>query len=250
MKKIIAATMAAGLVAGSVLAGSSASLDFASAYVFRGATLNDGFVMQPGIEVDGFGLAENYGSVALGTWGNYDIDDYGGSLTGSEFSEIDWYLTYGLPTLVDGLDLSIGYTEYAYGGSSDNEINLGAGTAVAGVGIGASINVMVGGFYVGQIYADLSAEYTFELSEDLEVGATASIAYLLQGDNPSELGAEDGLNDGTLGISATYALSDVWSVGLSGTYIAQLDDKVLVDVEDGGSYDTSLVGMLSLAASF
>ncbi len=253
MKKVIATTVAAGLVAGVAVAGSSFTTDFASAYVFRGATLNDGFVIQPGLEVDGFGLAEEYGSVAVGTWGNWDVDDYGGSLAGSEFSEIDWYLSYGLPTLVEGLDLSLGYTEYAYGGSSDKEVNIGAGTEVAGVGLGATINYMIGGDFTGQVYVDFSAEYAVEVAEDLEVGASASIAYIMQADSVPDFnagGSDDGFNDGSLGISATYALGEVWSAGISGTYIAQIDDKVLVDVDQGGSYDTSFVGMLSLAASF
>ena len=49
MKKVIATTMAAFLVA-QVASAVSASVDFASAYVFRGETVNDGFVIQPGLE--------------------------------------------------------------------------------------------------------------------------------------------------------------------------------------------------------
>jgi len=257
MKKMIIAAMAMGLVAGSALAGSSASVDFASAYVFRGQTLNDGFVVQPGIEIDGFGLSEGCGSLALGTWGNFDVDEPSPGAASSEFSEIDWYVSYGLPTLVEGVDLSVGFTEYAYGGSSDKEINLGAGTAVGDVALGASVNVMVGGEYLGQIYASFSAEYAVEVDENIEVGASASVGYIVQGEAQeagySAGGAEDGLNDATLGLSATYALNEVWSVGVSGAYIAQLDDEVLVDIDDStgsGAYDVDFVGMLNLAASF
>ena len=49
MKKVIATTMAAFLVA-QVASAISATVDIASAYVFRGATFNDGIVVQPGVE--------------------------------------------------------------------------------------------------------------------------------------------------------------------------------------------------------
>ena len=114
MKKTITTTIATALVSGLVIAGGGATVDFASAYVFRGSTFNDGFVIQPGVEYDGFGIPEEYGSVAVGAWGNIDIGDYNNSLTTSQFSEIDWYAGYSLPALVEGLDLSIGYTEYTY----------------------------------------------------------------------------------------------------------------------------------------
>ena len=152
MKKIITTTLAAGLVASSAMAGASATVDFASAYVFRGSTFNDGFVIQPGVEADGLGLPEEYGSVAVGVWGNIDMDDAGGTKQTSQFSEIDWYGSYGLPSLVDGLDLFIGYTEYTYtdtlgggGVPADKEVNAGVGYEVAGVALGATAYSMVGG---------------------------------------------------------------------------------------------------------
>ena len=55
MKKIIAAAMATGLVATVATAEVGVTMDFASAYVFRGYTFNDGPVIQPGIEASGLG---------------------------------------------------------------------------------------------------------------------------------------------------------------------------------------------------
>ncbi|HSR87586.1 MAG TPA: hypothetical protein VLL07_01425, partial [Pontiella sp.] len=114
MKKTITTMIAAGLVASVATASVDVTLDLASAYVFRGVTFNDGAVFQPGIEASGLGLPEEYGAVAVGAWANYDIDDYGDTLESSEFSEVDWYLSYSLPTFVEGLDLFVGYTEYTY----------------------------------------------------------------------------------------------------------------------------------------
>ena len=76
MKKTITMTMAAALVAGVAMAEVAVTLDLASAYVFRGVTLNDGAVIQPGIEASGFEIPEEYGALAVGAWGNYDLDDY------------------------------------------------------------------------------------------------------------------------------------------------------------------------------
>lgn len=253
MKKTVTTIIATGLVAASALAGVDVTMDFASAYVFRGATFNDGFVVQPGIEASGLGLSEEYGAVAVGAWGNFDVDDYDGALASSEFSEIDWYASYSLPAIVDGLDLFLGYCEYTYPLSGDDttapspadkEINVGAGFEIAGIALGATAYMGVGGAVNGSAYYDISASYAIAVSEELEVSVGALIGYA----DPD--GGESGLNDGVFDVAASYALNEVWSVGASVAYIAQLDDDVLVDVEDGGSYDVDFVGMLSLGASF
>lgn len=260
MKKIITTTIAAGMISGSVLAGASFTTDFASAYVFRGSTFNDGFVMQPGVEVDGLGLPEEYGSVAVGAWGNFDIGDYDGALDSSQFSEIDFYAGYSLPEFVEGLGISFGFCEYTYmdpqgggGVPADKEASFGLGYTVAKIDLGANLNYMVGGDYVEQIYMDLAASYTYEFTEELEASVGALVGFIKQGKNVGDFaagGADDGLNDLVLDASVSYALSEVWSLGASVAYIGQLDDQVLVDVDQGGAYDVSVVGMLSLGASF
>jgi uncharacterized protein (TIGR02001 family) len=265
MKNIISKTVAVGVIvtmAGATFAEGEAAapeaaeskvpatevsvtMDFASAYVFRGVTLNDGAVFQPGLEATGLGLPEGAGALTIGTWGNYDIDDYDNALKSSEFSEVDWYASYSLPSLVDGLDLFVGWTEYTYpmGDSvSDKEGNLGLGYDVAGVSLGATAYVGAGGGINGNVYYDLSAAYALEVSEELEVSAGALVAYL----DPDSGTA--GWNDGVFDIAASYVVCENWSVGLSVAYIAQLDDEVLVDGK--GAYDVDVVGVLSLAGSF
>jgi uncharacterized protein (TIGR02001 family) len=249
MKKMIATTITAGLVAAAATAGVDVTLDFASAYVFRGITFNDGPVFQPGIEASGMGLPEEYGGVAVGAWGNYDIDDYGGLLNSSEFSEVDWYLSYSLPTFVEGLDLYIGYCEYTYpnGGTADKEGNIGAGYEIAGIGLGYTAYFNVGGG-AKDVYNEFTLGYGLDLSEELALGLGASAAYLAADEGDS------GLHDGSLSADLSYALGEVWSVGASVAYIAQLDDEILVDetLDTTGDfgYDVSFVGMLSLGASF
>ena len=148
MKKIITTTIAAGLIAGAASAEVSSTFDFASAYVFRGVTFNDGLVFQPGLEATGFGLPEAYGSFTMGAWANMDLNDYLPSRPTSNFSEIDLYFSYSLPTFVEGLGLFVGYTDYTYPnliGSSEKEANIGAGYEVAGVDLGLTAYRGIGG---------------------------------------------------------------------------------------------------------
>lgn len=244
MKKIIATTMAAGLMAAAASAEVTTSFDLASAYVFRGVTYNDGPVFQPGIEAAGLGLPEEMGSIAVGAWANYDIDDYGGTLNSSEFSEVDWYASYTLPSMVDGLDVSLGYCEYTYPNApatADKEGSIGLGYAIGEVGVGATAYFNVGGGDT-DFYYELTAEYGYDVTDavSLSVGASAGYSEPENGDS--------GFQDGTVSVGLGYALNDVWSLGVSGTYVAQLDDDILPD--GMYSYDVDFVGVLSLGASF
>lgn len=246
MKKIIITTMAAGLMAAVASAGVGVTLDVASAYVFRGVTLNDGAVIQPGIEASGLEIPEEYGALAVGAWGNFDLDDYApNSVTGSSFQETDWYASYSLPALVEGLDLFVGYCEYSYGtGSSDKEANVGAGYEIAGIGLGITYYQGVGGLIDQQAYIEGTAGYGLDLSEDLSASIDASVAYI----DPSEGNGESGFHNYTVGASLGYAISDAWSAGISGTYIGQGDDTVLTDATASSpGYDVEFVGMFSLA---
>ena len=244
MKKIITTTIAAGLISSVASAEVSVTMDFASAYVFRGVTLNDGAVFQPGIEASGFGLAEEYGAVSAGAWGNYDFGDYApAGAVSSTFQETDWYAAYSLPTFVEGLDLSVGYCEYTYGaGSSDEEFSIGAGYEIVGVALGLTYYQGVGGAISTSAYTELSLGYGHEFSDELsaEVGARFGFA--------SPDGGKSGFSDYDLSAAVGYALSEKWSVGASIAYIGQGDDKVLADsTATSAGYDVDFVGVIGLA---
>ena len=231
MKKTIITTMAAAMAASVATAGVGVSMDFASAYVYRGSTFLDGASFQPGVEVDGFGLAEEYGSVAAGVWGSCDLEGD----ASSTFQETDYYVSYGLP--VDAVDLSIGYCEYTYGAdSADKEISLGAGYEVAGVALGAGAYFMTGGAYCGQVYVDFSAGYDVPVTEDVAVSLGARLGYLEAADGMGE----SGFSDYDISASTSYPLSDVWSAGVSFAYIGEIDEDVVAT-------DVNFVGMFSLA---
>ncbi|MBC8206318.1 MAG: hypothetical protein ISR85_02410 [Kiritimatiellales bacterium] len=242
MKKgIVIMTLAACAAVAAQAADVSTYVDFASAYVFRGVTLNDGFVMQPGAEISGFPIDEAYGSLAIGIWANYDIDAIDSE--GSDFSEIDYYISYTLP--VEALDVSVAYTEYTYpesGDNADKELNLTLGSAIGTNGLYASVgfNYGVGGAIEKDLYLQGALDYEMELSDALSASAGVTVGYLI-----SDTGA-DGFNDATASIGLGYALNDNWSIGAGLTYIAQLDDEVLSDDD----YDVSLVASVGISYDF
>ena len=228
----------------------SLSLDAASAYVFRGATFNDGAVLQPGMEVSGMKLGEFEIPITLGVWGNLDLDkneaegEDGSKETvaaSGKFSEVDLYASLEMPTLVEGLDWSVGYTEYLYpqaGGDPDREVNIAfavdtmlapAFTAYYGVD----------GLIEKSTYLEFGVSHGFALTDALGLELGATLGYLI----PDE--GEEGFN--SLDLSAALSWK---AVTASVVYVAQLDDEVLVDVEDGGLYDVEVVGMISLAQTF
>lgn len=243
MKRRILMIMAAALAAGAAHAADvSASADFASAYIFRGVTLNDGLVFQPGAKISGFPIPEEYGSVAVGTWANYDISDYGGRLEKNEFSEIDYYATYTLPVKV--VDISATYTEYTYphGAMADREVALGVGKAIGETGLYPSLTLNYGldGAVENNWYIQGGLDYSKALTEALTLSAGVKAAYLV-----SDTG-NDGFNDATAKVGLSYALTKNWALNSSLNYVAQLDDDVLTDE----AYDKSVYAMLGVSCNF
>ena len=243
MKKFSIITLVAGLVSTGALAGVSITADLASAYVFRGVTLNDGFVVQPGIEASGLGFPEQYGSVTFGAWGNYDLDDYApAGAVGSSFQETDWYGSYSLPQWVEGLELFVGYTEYSYGaGSSDKEANVGAGYEVVGIALGLTYYQGVGGHIGTSSYTEFALGYSLDFSDRFSGSVDARFGFVDQD------GGETGFSDYDLGGSVSYALNEQWGLGATLTYIGQGDEDVLAKAP--GAYDVDWVGMLSLSCA-
>ncbi len=246
MRKTMMTTLAACLIASMASAEVYLTTDFASAYVFRGATLNDGLVVQPGFAATGLGLPEKYGMILLGVWGNYSINDYGGS-DGSNFSEIDWYGSYYLPTLVTGLNLSVGYTEYTYGagsgenisGTSEAEVNLEAAYEIAGASVGIRYNQGVGGVIGTSAYTELTLGYGTSFTTNLSGSVSAHVGFAAPDEGPSGFQMYD------LGGGLAYALNEMWSVNASLAYIGQGDEDVLPEIT--GGYDVNVVGKIGVS---
>jgi uncharacterized protein (TIGR02001 family) len=212
MNKVIATTIAAFLVA-QVASALSTSVDFASAYVFRGAEVNEGFVVQPGVEGEVAGLT-------VGVWANIDIDNVGAD----QVSEIDLYLAKDLGS-VAGWDVSAGYCEYTYPGSTgdgESELSLSASGAIGGVDLSVSA------------FADIAETSTPGYYEASTGGSTAVAGVAL--DYGIAVGYFDADVEAETGFGyAAYSVSYETGGGtLSATYIDGLDDDVV-------TVDTSVV---------
>lgn len=83
--------------------GAKVSFEMASAYVFRGATYNDGVVLQPCVE-------GSWRFLKLGAWANYDVNDYSGALEDDQLSEVDLYALISIKAGV--VNVEAGYRKY------------------------------------------------------------------------------------------------------------------------------------------
>jgi hypothetical protein len=236
MKKCIIAVAVAGLATGSVMAEpqSSAGLtvDFATAYVFRGATIVDELVVQPGAEISGFGMDDKYGEITVGAWGT--VAPFSDVLFEDNFYETDWYVTYALPQMVEDLDLWIGYTAYQYVAGQEKELNFGAGYALGDFSFGSTLNFMTDSTYLlpaqdteGQIYWDLYADYVIDINEKLSADIYALLGIMIEQGDGLDATRSSGINHYELGADLAYELTEAWGLGLGLAYIGQGDNDVL-----------------------
>ena len=215
MKKVIATTMAAFLVA-QVASAISASVDIASAYVFRGTTFNDGLVVQPGVEGEVAGLT-------VGAWANVDINDVGGD---DQVSEIDLYIGKDLGS-VAGWDISAGYCEYTYpglAGNGESELSLSGSGAVAGIDISVGAFANVAETATPNYYEVSTGGSTAIAGVALDYGIASG--FFVDADADEDLTVESGL--GYVAYSVSY---DTGGGSLSATYIDNLDTDLVVDGE-------------------
>ncbi len=214
-------------------ADASAGADVVSAYVWRGITFNDGLVLQPYVDV----AADN--GFAINVWGNYDIDDYDGTLDENEFSEVDLTLSYTLP--VESLDITIGHIEYLFpnGGEGTREVFVSASSSLGG-GLSIGMDAYYDYDEVEDYYLSPNIAYDAELDSGLGIGASASAGYAGE---DFTMGPDDGFHEYTLSLSASYPVTE--TIGLS-AFIAHtdtFDEDVLpeqdVDVFGGGGFSWS-----------
>lgn len=254
MKSLYISLAAAGALASGAAAEVSFSSDLKTAYVFHGTTWNDGAVVQSCLDAYGFGLPEAYGYVGAGVWANYDLnDDYGTWINSSAFSELDVYVYYGLPTMIEGLDVMVAYTEYSYpvaGGEADREFSVSAGYGINGFSAGTTYFLKTDGLLTGDAYLEFTAGYDYSVSSNFVVSVGGRIGY------SSFDGGDSGLSDYDLTAMVSYPLSDVWSASAGITYIGVIDDDLIPDADlsdpdnEVYGYDVDVVGTVSLSAAF
>jgi len=192
MKKI-AITLVIGMIASVAQA-----IDYASSYVFRGATVHEGAAIQAGMDTTVSGLD-------VGAWASYDVD-------AQDFAEVDFAI--GMPlTSIGSVDLDLGLCQYVYsapvGGEDDTEFALNASTSVAGVDVSASMYVTTDGAMNDYNIVGISKSF------DLTPSIAASVGYEYA---EQEVADEFGEAYSSVSISAETALTDDLGIGV--TYVS------------------------------
>jgi uncharacterized protein (TIGR02001 family) len=238
MKRIIALIAVVLLVFGiagtnAVAADVTTTVDFVSAYVWRGITFNDGFVVQPSVDVSHNGFGFN-------VWGNFDVSDNRGTLPQNSFSEVDLTLSYTYEYKI--LSASVGVIEYLFPGALTPTPNTHEAFVSLDVDVVKGLSVGVAYYYdygkTDGSYATVGASYGYDLTEALNVSLAAYAAYASQ--NVSA-GAEGGMHDYNVSLSGSYAVTKAISMGAFIAYTGSFDTNVLPEqnVDFYGGFNVS-----------
>lgn len=235
----LATLMTGGVVTQAAAADVTAALDTNTAYVWRGLTFNDGFVLQPSIDVAKNGFAVN-------VWGNFDLDDYDGAVESGEFSEVD--LTGSYSHSFGPVNVSAGIIEYLFpaGADSTGEIFAGAGMDV-GAGFSISSKIYYDYDQVDDFYVTAGVGYSYSINDATTLGLSGTIGYA--GEDFAEFyagGTDGGFFNYLLTASAKYAVTEALGIGVNINYSDSLDDDVLPDE----AVDTEVFGGISLTYAF
>lgn len=223
-----------GITAGNVAAADvTASVDLASAYVWRGITFNDGFVIQPSIDVSHKGFGFN-------VWGNFDVNDYNGTLTQNNFSEVDLTLSYTYEYKI--MTASVGVIEYCFPGGNPNthEAYVSVDLAVfMGLSVGAAYYYDFG--TTDGSYTSFGASYSHDFTKQFNLTLAAALGYASQN---MSAGADAGLHDYNISLTGTYAITDAVSIGAFIAYTGSFDTNVLPD------QDVDVYGGINISYAF
>lgn len=202
--------------------------DLASAYVWRGVTFNDGFVLQPSVDI------AHESGLSFNVWGNLDLESYGAAEEG-EFQEVDLTLNYAIPEDIEGIDFSVGLIQYVFpeagSDTSTREVFMSASVApVDLISFGADVYYdfdEIGGWY-GNIGAALDMTALLEdAPEGLGLEISTAIGFADEDFSVAYGGTDGGGFDWNIGTSASYALSDSTEVSAFLTYTGNVDGDTL-----------------------
>lgn len=246
MKKyLLRALFFGGLIVGPGFADAAdveVAADLVSAYLFRGATKNDGPVLQPAVTVADLPLR-----LKIGVWSNLDLDDYEGALEKGEFSEIDLSATLSPVLPLDDVILDIGVVEYVYPiaeEEADREVFLVVEHDRA-FRPRLSMYYGLAGARKKAFYSELGVLWQTKIDRKWVLSVGGDLAWRLPD------GGSGGISHYQLAGSLNYGIFNV-----SLAYTGRLDDEVLPDAEadrNGGmspGYDTRFVASAGVAIQF
>ncbi len=244
MKKILFVPVFATLLSGNFTTYAGAAdvtvaLDTNTAYVWRGLTFNDGFVLQPSLDVAKNGFAIN-------VWSNFDLDDYDGAVDSGEFSEVD--LTGSYTHTFGPVDVSVGIIEYLFPSGADSTTEVFAGLdAAVGEGFSVSTKLYYDFDQVDDFFINAGIGYSYSINEPTTLNFTGSIGYA--GEDFAEFyagGVDGGFFNYVLSASVNYDVTEALGIGVNVNYSDSLDDDVLPD----DAVDTTLFGGVNITYAF
>lgn len=209
-------------LAGNVLAQAVPSIDaelaLNSKYVWRGMTITDDPVLQPGVSA-------TLGGIGASIWGNIDTSDVNGNEW--EFNEIDYSLFYSLGAPMVSLDFGFIYYDFPNtNADATTELFVAAEASVIlspHVAIYRDIDEIKGTYFeIGAAHTLPIGTMGLELSADLGLGS-------------------EGYNKGYFGVGGVGSLTDDPSTGFNNLTIGAalpLDIIPLISLTPSVSYAT------------
>ncbi len=203
----------------------SVGIDFYSAYVWRGITVQDTPVLQPWVDLSGIPLGKG-ASLGINLWGNFPVRDVRneGVLTvdGGKFSEFDGTITVSLPK-----GFKAGFVEYTL---TDNVADTGELFAgwTGSFGVDVSVNAYYDVQQVDGFYGSIAVAREFALMPKLTTNIEALAGYASENFSVnSTLGTKAGLCNYGLTGKLSYAPTEKLGVGLTLGYVGHFDEHVL-----------------------
>jgi hypothetical protein len=232
-----------GCGAGSAQAAeATVSVDFLSAYVWRGLTVNDTGVAQ--FALDAGGLAVGELPLGFNVWGNLDLGDADGALESGHVSEIDLTVTLGLPA-----GFSVGLVDYTFPAVFEDAGLPATQEVFASWSKEMTVTPTLSLYYdfgaVDSFYGTVGLGWSRSLSEKVSLDLSAQGAFA--GEEFAAFyggGTKSGLHDYLLGVGLSCQATDTVGLGAQVSYAGSLDEDVLP------GQDLGFFGGAGLALSF
>ncbi len=248
---VVAMGVMAAAASGQEASPVSAALDVPvlSSYVWRGQTLSDRPVIQPGLTV-----AKN--GFSLNAWSSFNLD----GPYQADFSEVD--LTASYSQSVGPVTLGGGMIQYLFPNQTlaveDGEDTAVAGTAevfasasLPEVPLAPALTVYYDVDEIDGFYGTLAVGHTFELTEKIGLAVSASLAAADGDYNAGYFGVDEAaLNDGNVGLSLPVAVLDNLTLKPAVNYIFFPDSEIRDGAEAVYGEKDRWVGSLVASYSF
>jgi hypothetical protein len=225
----------------------SATLDVYSAYVWRGAVVNDRPVWQPAATVSY--ATGDYGTFSGNVWGNFDMTDRRGHTKFAGINEIDYTLSYAID--VGPVSLSAGHIWYTFPSVTGSSY----GTSTREVYLTAQynndlVNPFVKAYYDYEyaegFYVNAGVNKSIDISDQLSAGFEVSVGMADEDYMSAYFGSDGGFCDFNAALFASYAITDNISIGPRLAWMSLIDSETRDNVDD----QEILWGGVNLAASF